>query len=43
VVSGLIEGEELVYNLKALTKTEVQSEETSNDSPFIPKPPGKKK
>jgi HlyD family secretion protein len=43
VVSGLIEGEELVYNLKALTKTEVQSEETSNDSPFMPKPPGKKK
>jgi HlyD family secretion protein len=43
VVSGLIEGEELVYNLKALTKTEVQSEEASNDSPFMPKPPGKKK
>ncbi|MNQ02112.1 Macrolide export protein MacA [compost metagenome] len=43
VLSGLIEGEELVYNLKALTETEVQSEEASNDSPFMPKPPGKKK
>lgn len=43
VLSGLIEGEELVYNLKTLTETEVQSEEGSNDSPFMPKPPGKKK
>jgi HlyD family secretion protein len=43
VLSGLIEGEELVYNLKTLSETEVQSEEASNDSPFMPKPPGKKK
>ncbi|MNX50055.1 Macrolide export protein MacA [compost metagenome] len=43
VLSGLIEGEELVYNLKTLTETEVQSEEAGNDSPFMPKPPGKKK
>lgn len=42
VVSGLIEGQELVYNLKTLSKAEAQVE-GSNDSPFMPKPPGKKK
>lgn len=42
VISGLIEGQELVYNLKTLSKAETQVE-GSNDSPFIPKPPGKKK
>jgi HlyD family secretion protein len=42
VKSGLIEGEKLVYALKTLTKTEAKNEEGSNDSPFIPKPPGKK-
>ncbi|MNG33846.1 hypothetical protein D3C84_1201850 [compost metagenome] len=42
VISGLIEGQELVYNLKTLSKAETQVE-GSNDSPFMPKPPGKKK
>ena len=43
VISGLLEGEELVYNLKTLTKAEAKAEAASNDSPFMPKPPGKKK
>lgn len=43
VLSGLLEGEELVYNLKTLTKAEAKAEGASNDSPFMPKPPGKKK
>jgi HlyD family secretion protein len=42
VISGLIEGQELVYNLKTLSTAETQVE-GSNDSPFMPKPPGKKK
>lgn len=43
VLSGLLEGEELIYNLKALTNAEAKVEGASNDSPFMPKPPGKKK
>jgi len=43
VISGLTEGEELVYNLKTLTKAEANADGAPNDSPFMPKPPGKKK
>lgn len=42
VLSGLSEGEDVVYSLKALTKVEAQSEAESNESPFMPKAPGKK-
>jgi HlyD family secretion protein len=42
ILSGLSEGEEVVYNLKALTKTEAKSEAGDNESPFMPKPRGKK-
>ncbi|MEN2401743.1 efflux RND transporter periplasmic adaptor subunit [Flavobacterium sp. MC2016-06] len=43
VLSGLNEGDELVYGLKQATKDEVVAEAGNNDSPFMPKPPGKKK
>ncbi|MBC5838965.1 efflux RND transporter periplasmic adaptor subunit [Flavobacterium muglaense] len=43
ILSGLSAGEEVVYNLKALTKTEAKSEAGDNESPFMPKPPGGKK
>ncbi|WP_366185476.1 efflux RND transporter periplasmic adaptor subunit [Flavobacterium ovatum] len=42
IVSGLSAGEEVVYNLKALTKAEVKSEAGDNESPFMTKPRGKK-
>ena len=37
ILSGLSAGEEVVYNLKALTKTEVKSERGDNESPFMTK------
>lgn len=43
ILSGLSAGEEVVYNLKALTKTEAKSEAGDNESPFMLKPPGGKK
>lgn len=43
VISGLTEGEELVYNIKTLAKGEANGDGAPNDSPFMPKPPGKKK
>lgn len=43
ILSGLSAGEEVVYNLKTLTKTEAKSEAGDNESPFMPKPPGGKK
>lgn len=42
VLSGLNEGEQLVYGLKEVTKDEVVVDTGDNDSPFMPKPPGKK-
>jgi HlyD family secretion protein len=42
ILSGLSAGEEVVYNLKALTKAEVKSESGDNESPFMTKPRGKK-
>lgn len=42
ILSGISEGEKVVYNLKALTKTEAKSEAGDNESPFMPKPRGKK-
>lgn len=42
ILSGLSAGEEVVYNIKALTKIEVKSEPGDNESPFMPKPRGKK-
>lgn len=41
VKSGLNEGEELVYNIEALAGPVAAP--GSNESPFMPKPPGKKK
>lgn len=44
VLSGLKTGDVLVYGLKQLSKEEVVVDNAaSNDSPFMPKPPGKKK
>jgi HlyD family secretion protein len=44
VLSGLRTGDVLVYGLKQLSKQEaVVDNPGSNDSPFMPKPPGKKK
>lgn len=43
ILSGLSAGEEVLYNLKALTKTEAKTEAGDNESPFMPKPPGGKK
>lgn len=44
VLSGLKTGDVLVYGLKQLSKEEaVVDSAGSNDSPFMPKPPGKKK
>lgn len=44
VLSGLKTGDVLVYGLKQLSKQEaVVDNPGSNDSPFMPKPPGKKK
>lgn len=44
VVSGLTSGDELVYGLKTQSKEEIVAEgAANNDSPFMPKPPGKKK
>lgn len=42
ILSGLSAGEEVVYNLKALTKAEAKTEAGDNESPFMPKPRGKK-
>ena len=42
ILGGLSAGEEVVYNLKALTKTEAKTEAGDNESPFMPKPRGKK-
>ena len=44
VLSGLKEGDELVYGLKEVTKEGAVVEgAANNESPFMPKPPGKKK
>ncbi|MDV7188326.1 efflux RND transporter periplasmic adaptor subunit [Lutibacter sp. TH_r2] len=42
IVSGISEGEKLVYSLKAVSKSEARSS-GSNESPFMPQRPGSKK
>lgn len=43
VLSGISEGDKLVHSLKGITKAEAGPPEGgSNESPFMPKPPGKK-
>ncbi|MEO9474715.1 MAG: efflux RND transporter periplasmic adaptor subunit [Cyclobacteriaceae bacterium] len=42
ILSGISEGEKLVYNLKGMSETAVQSQ-GSNESPFMPKRPGSAK
>tara|TARA_R110001583_G_scaffold40731_3_gene129938 strand:- start:6803 stop:8011 length:1209 start_codon:yes stop_codon:yes gene_type:complete len=42
ILSGVTEGEKLVYSLKSVSKSEVSNEATS-ESPFMPKPPGSNK
>ena len=39
ILSGLNEGEKLVYSLKGVSKSEI-SKEATNESPFMPKRPG---
>ncbi|MEO9513262.1 MAG: efflux RND transporter periplasmic adaptor subunit [Flavobacteriaceae bacterium] len=39
ILSGVTEGEKLVYSLKGLSKTEIAKEAT-NESPFMPQRPG---
>lgn len=43
VLSGLKQDDQLVYGLREATKEDVPAATGSNDSPFMPKPPGKKK
>lgn len=42
ILSGVSQGEKLVYNLKTVTKSEANAGGT-NESPFMPKPPGANK
>ncbi|MGB5420424.1 efflux RND transporter periplasmic adaptor subunit [Algibacter sp.] len=42
VLSGISQGDKLVYSLKGVVKSEAQSA-GSNESPFMPKPPGANK
>ncbi|MGB5434833.1 MAG: efflux RND transporter periplasmic adaptor subunit [Maribacter sp.] len=42
IVSGVTDGEKLVYSLKGVSKSEI-SKEASNESPFMPQRPGAKK
>ena len=42
ILSGVQEGENLVYSLKELTPFEMNGSSEVNQSPFMPKPPGKK-
>ena len=42
IVSGVTDGEKLVYNLKGVSKSEI-SKEATNESPFMPQRPGGKK
>ncbi len=42
ILSGVKEGEKLVYSLKAVNKSEI-SKEATNESPFMPQRPGAKK
>lgn len=43
VLSGISEGDELIYSLKGISKAEASGPPSgSNESPFMPKPPGKK-
>ncbi|MBU2928914.1 efflux RND transporter periplasmic adaptor subunit [Winogradskyella psychrotolerans] len=43
VLSGISEGDELVYSLKGVSRAEASGPPSgSNESPFMPKPPGKK-
>lgn len=43
VTNGLLEGEKVLFNLKEVSKAEAQVEGSTAESPFMPKPPGKKK
>ena len=40
ILSGIAEGEELVYSLKGISKAEAGPPGGTNESPFMPKPPG---
>lgn len=43
ILSGISEGDQLVYSLKGISRAEASGPPTgSNESPFMPKPPGKK-
>ncbi|MGB5555239.1 MAG: efflux RND transporter periplasmic adaptor subunit [Flavobacteriaceae bacterium] len=42
IISGVAEGEKLVYSLKGVSKSEM-SKEATNESPFMPQRPGGKK
>jgi len=43
VLSGLKQNDQLVYGLREATQEDVPTATGDNDSPFMPKPPGKKK
>ncbi|AWM15285.1 efflux RND transporter periplasmic adaptor subunit [Flavobacterium sediminis] len=43
VLNNLLEGEDVVYGLKEVSGQEANTESSSAESPFMPKPPGKKK
>lgn len=43
VLSGLKQDDQLVYGLREATKEDAPAATGDNDSPFMPKPPGKKK
>ncbi|WP_339793562.1 efflux RND transporter periplasmic adaptor subunit [uncultured Imperialibacter sp.] len=40
ILSGLNDGDQLVYSLKSQSNEEVRSSEGESESPFMPKPPG---
>jgi len=42
ILDGIEEGDKLVYSLKSQSNKEMQGPEGAGDSPFMPKPPGKK-
>lgn len=43
ILSGISKGDQLVYSLKGISKAEAGPPTGSNESPFMPKPPGSNK
>lgn len=42
VLNGLTKGDSLVYNIKTISAQEASSSSSDNESPFMPKPPGRR-